>query len=754
MRAAPGALLLAAAAQACNVTLIKQEHGKCTAGKNFGCGPSHFSPNSMWADFGCGGLFDCDGYNTTCISPCHGCVVQCPCGPLPSNKPGTYYVDAGAKPGGDGSRNKPWNTIQQCLDYAAYTKPAMSQCHVAAGRYREKLTVTEGVEVFGDGAGKTYIDGTDPLPSGLKWEAWGSPRFQGVYQARIAEWQGKSIDQVFFNGEYVPEARFPDATLDQILNISTWGTFQKGSEAGVLVDPALVAAVKASGHSGIKGAKITLNTGSGVFSGTSYMTSDCNGHGNCTYDLQFLRGYDKHPAGGHYFVAGSASLLSTPGEWVWENATGHLIIWTPDGKPPGDRVTVKNNTRRVCLSAGKYAYPHILRNLTVWGCAIQYNNCTGLPGHKNGCHVSNVDLIFPTYDPLILDRMYLGSGRVSPPTLFQGGDALVERVRLMYSNNWGFYLTGSNNILREVLIDSVDWLGTLDYGAVRMGWTTHNPGGGPWLRAAADADGEIPPLHIPSGLDNLIERSTIRNFGNSGIVTSQKRNEIRLTHVYNGGLIGGDDAAIHADNAKTSCDWQTGDCVKHWHHLWVHNAREKCMRCDDGSRYCDVDHVVVFNCGQPLYSGAPAGLLLKGWNHSIYAATLWNVTGQGAFVPRTSGGQMRGSEFFNIAAQRVSTHGGPSLDDAPGIKFLGGNNFTFKDGDQELEDPWNFKFRPKPDSVLANHGVRHGSVHASSIGAYELKSQGPSEYGPEYNDTDWRPGCTFHPDCFERPPLQ
>ena len=34
----------------------------------------------------------------------------------------------------------------------------------------------------------------------------------------------------------------------------------------------------------------------------------------------------------------------------------------------------------------------------------------------------------------------------------------------------------------------------------------------------------------------------------------------------------------------------------------------KCVRCDDNSRSCDINHCVVFNCGQPLQNGAPAGI--------------------------------------------------------------------------------------------------------------------------------------------------
>jgi hypothetical protein len=137
-----------------------------------------------------------------------------------------------------------------------------------------------------------------------------------------------------------------------------------------------------------------------------------------------------------------------------------------------------------------------------------------------------------------------------------------------------------------------------------------------------------PPPDRVYGHNNLLDRVTVRRFGNTGIATSQLANEIRYTHVSHGGLVGGDDACIHADNTPTDCNHN--NCSKAWHHNWVHDCREKCVRCDDGSESCLVDHNVIWNCGYPLHNGAPAGLLLKGWKHVVYANTIFNESnGQG-----------------------------------------------------------------------------------------------------------------------------
>lgn len=105
------------------------------------------------------------------------------------------------------------------------------------------------------------------------------------------------------------------------------------------------------------------------------------------------------------------------------------------------------------------------------------------------------------------------------------------------------------------------------------------------------------------GERNHVNRTTVRRFGNAGIVTSQLSNEISYSHVYDGGLIGNDDACVHADNSGTPCqpDPATGaitiNCTKNWHHNWVHDCREKCMRGDDFTFQLEAHHNVIFNCG-------------------------------------------------------------------------------------------------------------------------------------------------------------
>jgi hypothetical protein len=830
------ALIVAAEPPPCSVYLNKTISGQCSTSR-FGCGPSPESDRSMWVKRGCCGIFDCDGFQgVRCCSLSHNQEVRCACGPVPAPAPGgTFWVDAAAAPGGNGSVASPFTTLQACVDVASRASE-YSQCRLQAGQYREAVTALDGVEIVGAGVGRTVLDGTVDINgtwavhSGKIWKttlAPGSPlRF--------------NMRQLFVDGTYITEARWPNANLSTMLDVAnTWATIKPGSGWGWVVDPAMA-------ESGINftGARATLNLGTGVFTwvravqnfsvsvganqsptvaaaaakaaATAAATAAAGGGGaegggaaattdNVTASFNFttqLIGL-KRPAGptafagNRYFLAGVLGALDSPGEWHLQkqgaaNSTEDwvLYVWAPDGRSPAGRVTAK--ARDLCISMQQQQQqqqqrqqthqkqrlrtrlvhrPPIVRNLSFHGCTFHISNCRPAPAlpypypgpqplastsassspspssSSSSCQLTDVELLYPTYDPWVdFRRMPAGPSPVT--TTLSGTGALISRLYLANTNNGGLLLVGANHTLSELLIEHTDWLGSLDFPPIKIGFSS-----------------ETLPDTV-TGERNLIERATVRGFGNTGIATSQLANTIRYTHVSHGGLVGGDNACVHADNSPTDCNRH--NCSKNWHHNWIHDCREKCARCDDGSQSCAVHHNVIFNCGFPLHNGAPAGLLLKGWGHHVFANTIFNESnGQGELVPWTKFGENSNSVFYNTAARRIDTKGGPPLVSGPNgsCAFVGGM-FDSADGfldwrSLQLVDPHspNRDFRPSASSPLRGTGVEPpasdaaaagqgrapegieragGAIGAPDIGAYEYGATGEGA---------WRPGCTFHPRC-------
>ena len=128
----------------------------------------------------------------------------------------------------------------------------------------------------------------------------------------------------------------------------------------------------------------------------------------------------------------------------------------------------------------------------------------------------------------------------------------VLRVSIQYSNSAGLKVIGSHNRISEILILDTDWLGTLDYPPLEIGFgaddgtalTPLDPtprqqraeqqqhGGGEEEEEEEEEESQgtalLPPLRMyprnPKGVNNSITKATIKRFGNAGIVTSQVRN--------------------------------------------------------------------------------------------------------------------------------------------------------------------------------------------------------------------------------------
>ena len=121
---------------------------------------------------------------------------------------------------------------------------------VKEGVYRESVVIENrhGVSIVGDGVGKTILSGTSPL-DGLDWQlaskqnpsssSTGSGGAQSIYYATLpAPLRGLRFAQLFVDGTYAPEARWPNARLDTILDRdATWATMKSGSGWGKVHDP-------------------------------------------------------------------------------------------------------------------------------------------------------------------------------------------------------------------------------------------------------------------------------------------------------------------------------------------------------------------------------------------------------------------------------------------------------------------------------------------------------------------------------------
>lgn len=237
--------------------------------------------------------------------------------------------------------------------------------------------------------------------------------------------------------------------------------------------------------------------------------------------------------------------------------------------------------------------------------------------------------------------------------------------------------------------------------------------------------------------------------------------QLSYLHVYDGGLIGLDNACIHADNTFVSCmdlslpTTERANCTKVWHHSWIHDCREKGVRGDDHNVNLTMHHLVVYNNGQGRNGGdrntaAATGAILKGDYNRVYQCTFFNTSRQAqgdlCMVTKGTPQQNEHSIVLNNVAKVVTSQGGPVWPTASFAAWKAVEHLN--QTEMKLRDVINLDFRPGDGSPLREAGVvREPEVPARSdgrapdVGAYQADDPSP-----------WVPGCTFHRSCAPPPP--
>eukprot|EP00755_Sulcionema_specki_P007295 Sspe_Gene.37859::Locus_18261_Transcript_1_3_Confidence_0.400_Length_2705::g.37859::m.37859 len=664
-----------------------------------------------------------------------------------------YRVNGGAAVKGvrDGTADHPFVTVQECVDYhKQHGNGRKGVCRLSPGVYREEVQLHTAVDIDGNQA---TFDGTEPVPDG-GWEVHKGK----IYKKQLPEGLRFQAKQVFVDRVYVPEARWPNSQLDSMLDVRTWALTEEGTVYGMINDSKLAA-------TGIDftGALAVLNLKPRVLTVTRTVENHAKGSSHFNYSTP-LPGVLPHQPRDYllniYFLKGILDALDSPGEWYIDPSSWTIYIWMPDSGPPGGRVSLK--VRDVCLNVT--ANGTNAGNFTMHACTVHIN------GHDNT--LDNAVIEYPSYSREIAFRN-IPPGPMPNVTMVNGDGNLLQKLHISHSNDAGLLILGSNNRVTDALVEDTNWLGTLDFPAIQVGFGPSNCGPG------VDESNDIRPvienlkhcghwlhgkpstLTMVQGTSNVIDHVTVTGFGNSGVVTSQLSNEISFAHISQGGLIGCDNACLHADNLPTPCMYNTSksNCTKFWHHNWVHNCREKCVRGDDATVNLTTGHNVIFNCGEPLKDpicgGAAAGLVIKGDYNVAFASTIFNISApsQGGFVPQTRPGppppacgrpttppcvpQNAHSIFVNIASHIVDTKGGPPLSNS--TRYSGGI-YNGTDESQKLQDPFKYEFAPSGGSPLRGAGVEyppytpHGKPHPD-IGAYDA------------SEPYWRPGCTSFSRC-------
>eukprot|EP01065_Artemidia_motanka_P043811 TRINITY_DN6134_c0_g1_i1.p1 TRINITY_DN6134_c0_g1~~TRINITY_DN6134_c0_g1_i1.p1 ORF type:complete len:682 (+),score=158.36 TRINITY_DN6134_c0_g1_i1:78-2123(+) len=662
----------------------------------------------------------------------------------------TWYTSPTGSDSADGSEATPFRTITRCSQAMESSNTSEAAvCVVGPGTYRETVSVgrsAAGPRSFvGAGPSAATVSGLEPVSG--DWEQQGTCTWALRMQPDAPDFQ-----QLFYGGEMMVEARWPNIDVskgvaDSILDRATWAPTGKGSVYGSITHPGL-----ASANFSWKGGLATLNVAHQWNTWTREVTSHEVGSDSFAYpkDLPGLAGYTD-PTGAYFgecvrsrstgkcnqfFLSGKLEAMDAPGEWFHDTAAHVLHFMTPDCERPAKTVEVKARDFAFDVEAG--ASRVTVAGMTVKGATVSMARC-------DFCSLSGLDLVYPAYNREV-PELSVNSSKVAS-TLVHGTNNTVSNVSLRYSNNNGLSVSGNGTRVENCLVSKVDWMGSLTYR----------------------------PLGA-SGTGIVITKSTVEYFGNAGVVVNipntpaastqppppgvpqpvpkpmaGRHLEVSYTHIHHGGLVGLDTALLYTGG------WQSAGL--HWHHNWVHDAVEKCLRCDDQGANMTVHNNVVYNCGVPpvdatTSSVAGIGVILKGNGHVVYSNTVFGANYTELCMPACRSPlkkfrkqyplevQNTASQVFNTAARRDLGFPCSCRNKTHDLHNPGGNTTGMYGGSAlGLQDPANFDFRPSNGSPLVDAGVVFPPYTDGFVGA------APDVGAYERGGVWWKAGCSGLPGC-------
>lgn len=372
----------------------------------------------------------------------------------------TWYVATSGSDSNPGSLRQPFQTIQQAADIAQPGDTVM----VRGGTYHETVTPprsgTDGAPITFEAfpGQKVTIDGADPVN---QWSAASN----GARQASVGWDLGTGNNQLFYNGQAMTEARWPNTkpgtaalwqpTFAQMADVTVGASSGTTATATIsvpqLTDPA----------GAWVGATIEFAAGQEwVFqSGTITASSP----GSLTFTYTPLAPYDAQtPANGNrYYLTGSTQALDAPGEWELDHSTGTLSFLSPNGATPrASSLEFKHRQFGFDLSGLSYVN---VTGINLFACTINTD--------ANSAHdtISGISAQYVSRSVLKADPW---ADQYAPHTsgiLLNGSNNTIQNSTIRYSTGDGVFLGGSGNTVQNCVIADVDTIGADEAGVTTLG---------------------------------------------------------------------------------------------------------------------------------------------------------------------------------------------------------------------------------------------------------------------------------------------
>ncbi|MEI8043856.1 MAG: hypothetical protein WCL11_20770, partial [Verrucomicrobiota bacterium] len=372
----------------------------------------------------------------------------------PPHTPVTYYVATNGNDANSGTNlASPFRNIQK----AASLVQAGDTCYIRQGTYRETVTpfnsgTSNAPVTFAAYNGEpVVVSGADVLSA--SWSVYSN----SIYKASTA----LSFRQLFVDGAMMNEARWPNALVDNPLEITQSAVMVGNPNANAyntdntnLVDTALP-------NGNLVGATLHILASASLANAWAAYTRTITGYDQVAKKLTWANGwssgggasYNVTP-GNKYYLFGALSLLDTPTEWFLGGGT--LYLWTPDGaSPAAHTVEVKMRASAVVLDNCSYV---TVSNLYVFAAGISMVSSIN-------CVVDNCHLRYVQHNTTA--DWQVDAGTPIPAACTVGGSGSVWRnSSVRFSSQDGIQLNGTGAIVTNCVVSDVGYYLGSGYSAV------------------------------------------------------------------------------------------------------------------------------------------------------------------------------------------------------------------------------------------------------------------------------------------------
>ena len=626
----------------------------------------------------------------------------------------TFYVSTAGNDNHSGtSPDEPFRTIRRA---AAAMEPG-DECRISAGVYRETVVLNRsGAEgrpltFCAKGDGPVVVDGSELVPG--PWVEGDD----GIWRARI---EGDlPVEAVFFEGEMMVEARWPDFQWKDNWDPGLkWTLTDKGTSLGHIKSEALAeAGIDLAG--GLL--YIKLSKGNSCFTRTIIRHEP--GSADFFYDTAGIEGrawredampqrIERHGLAGNRFFVVARGALNAPGEWWHDVERGELLVIPPEGATmDGTPVAVK---RRAAGFFGVGINDVVIDGLNFFACHVQFEYATRIT-------LRRLDFLYPSTPRIFPDRNSFQA--MHSPIRIHGTRNVVEHCRIRRAIDGGLHVEGAGNRVENNVVHDVNLHG-------------RHPGPAITLHAREDL---FPDVREP----NIVRRNTMYNLGSVGLYP-MGRGAILVSrnHVFNAGLHTVDISALYAPTGRNLAG-------SRFHHNWLHDVNGIGFRVDIQGRDITFDHNLVWNAAA---GGKLQGVRLRGFNNTVVVNNPAHPI-MAVFEPDASAEDLERWRIQNNVAysfvDRKSLRGGYDKDDdrpfrrpLEAIEGRIDHNAMIVQGRESdlFADPGRYDFRPRRSGPLDGRGITIAGI------AERPDGRAPSIGALEPDEPFWTAGADWLPD--------